>query len=254
MADSILGQVLNVLMEKIGKDLTPEARSHIAPKNFAVSAKKSNTGHKAYPIEDKHHAVVALGLSKMHGDKADIAEVKKDVAAKYPDLVHKEAAVSKALFNITKVAFSVTEKGHKFDADVARMREQQAADTVGLLQKHHVMDPESVMVLKPHYMATAPFNLQSMHELRHANYVAGKHEKGQNAYNPLGGMMTPSPREEGGTVWRYGKIKKDVAAKGKEKDSNMGMGTYGPGSAAPPGMMGGPPPGGSLKPTMQSGM
>lgn len=42
-------------------------------------------------------------------------------------------------------------------------------------------------------------------------------------------------------------VKKKIEAKypdmlkGKEKDSNMGMGTYGPGSSMLPGMIGGPP-------------
>jgi hypothetical protein len=118
--------------------------------DFAVSSKKSNTGKPAYPIPDKKHAISALGFAKMHHDSADLAEVRKDVAAKYPDLVHKAASV---LVAVTKFANDSC-----------------------------------------------------------------------------------------------------VPKKGKEKDSNMGMGTYGPASAAPPGMMGGPPPGAAMKATMQAGM
>jgi hypothetical protein len=114
--------------------------------DFAVSSKKSNTGKPAYPIPDKKHAISALGFAKMHHDKSDLAEVRKDVASKYPDLVHKEARA--AIVAVTKFA-----------------------------------EPK----------------------------------------------------------------------KGKEKDSS-GMGMMGPSSAAPPGMMGGPPPGSAMKATMQAGM
>ena len=72
--------------EKKGEDLTEAARSHIAKKNFAVSAKASNTGKPAYPIPDKAHARAALGFAAMHHDKKDLAEVRKDVARKFPDM------------------------------------------------------------------------------------------------------------------------------------------------------------------------
>lgn len=139
---------------KLGNELTSESRSDVPKKDFAVSAKKSNTGKPAYPIEDRQHAISALGFAKMHHDKADIAEVKKDVAAKYPDLVHKAASV--------------------------------LGPTLNAIYKHAC---DSAM-----------------------------------------------PK------------------KGKEKDGNMGMGTYGPASSPPPGMMGGPAPGHAMKATMSAGM
>lgn len=71
---------------KIASDLTPEARAHIAPKNFALTAKQSDTGKPAYPIQDKAHARSALGLVGMHGDAKEKAEVYKDVARKFPEL------------------------------------------------------------------------------------------------------------------------------------------------------------------------
>jgi hypothetical protein len=79
-------------LDKIARDLTEEAREHIAKKNFAVSAKASNTGKPAYPIPDKVHARSALGFAAMHHDPKDIAEVRKDVAAKFPGMVKKKEA------------------------------------------------------------------------------------------------------------------------------------------------------------------
>jgi hypothetical protein len=77
-------------LEKISSELTPEGRSHVAPKNFAVSSKESNTGKPAYPIPDKAHARSALGFAAMHGDKKDVSEVRKDVEKKFPGMVQKK--------------------------------------------------------------------------------------------------------------------------------------------------------------------
>jgi hypothetical protein len=73
--------------EKISTELTPEARSKLPGKDFAVKAKKSNTGKEAYPIPDQQHAKSALGFAKMHGDAADLAAVRAKVKAKYPDML-----------------------------------------------------------------------------------------------------------------------------------------------------------------------
>lgn len=72
---------------KVAADLTPEARSKLPKKDFAVSAKKSNTGEKAYPIPDRQHARSALGFAKMHGDSADLAAVRAKIKAKFPDML-----------------------------------------------------------------------------------------------------------------------------------------------------------------------
>jgi uncharacterized membrane protein YsdA (DUF1294 family) len=81
-------------LTKIATELTEEAREHIAKKNFAVSAKASNTGKPAYPIPDKAHARAALGFAAMHHDKKDLAEVRKDVEHKFPGMVHEKHAAT----------------------------------------------------------------------------------------------------------------------------------------------------------------
>lgn len=109
----------NQPQEKAASPLTETAREHISKKNFAVAPKASNTGKPAYPIEDKKHARIALGLSKMHGDSKDIAEVKKDVESKYPGMVHDKNKTScmdggsmKSAMVFLKVAFNVGEAVH----------------------------------------------------------------------------------------------------------------------------------------------
>ena len=84
-------------LEKIGHskkeaaELTEAARDKIAPKNFALSAKQSDTGAPKYPIEDKAHAANALARVKQHGTPAEKSEVYKDVAAKFPELAHRSS-------------------------------------------------------------------------------------------------------------------------------------------------------------------
>ena len=85
---SVLTSFFDELLEKIGADLTPEARAKLPTKDFAVKAKKSNTGREAYPMPDAAHARAALGFSKMHGDDADIAAVRKKVEQRFPGMLH----------------------------------------------------------------------------------------------------------------------------------------------------------------------
>ena len=79
--------------EKHAADLTPAARAALPGSDFAVKAKKSNTGHEAYPIPDRQHARSALGFAKMHGDAADLAAVRKKIEAKYPDMLKSGSVV-----------------------------------------------------------------------------------------------------------------------------------------------------------------
>ncbi len=71
---------------KQAAELTEAARDKIAPKNFALSAKQSDTGKPAYPIEDHRHAANALSRVDQFGSSKEKSEVYKDVARKYPDL------------------------------------------------------------------------------------------------------------------------------------------------------------------------
>jgi hypothetical protein len=71
---------------KLASELTEAAREHIKSKNFAISAKQSDTGKPAYPIEDKRHAANALARVKQFGSPSEKAEVYKDVARKYSAL------------------------------------------------------------------------------------------------------------------------------------------------------------------------
>lgn len=88
---------------KVAKELTTEAREHIKSKNFALSAKQSDTGKPAYPIEDKAHAENALSRVGAFGSPKEKAEVYKDVAHKYPDVAAHSSVP--ALHEKAKAAF-----------------------------------------------------------------------------------------------------------------------------------------------------
>ena len=84
--DELLKIAEEGVLGKVAAELNEAARENIAPKNFALSSKQSDTGKPAYPIEDKSHAANALARVRQFGDAHEKAEVYKDVARKYPEL------------------------------------------------------------------------------------------------------------------------------------------------------------------------
>lgn len=89
-----------------------------------------------------------------------------------------------------KLAFSVTREGHKLDATHHRG-----------VQGYH----EKMRDAKKDYADEAPVRDSLLHPAhdyghrmaaRQENYAAKKHEKGENAYNPFGGMLTKTDKEK----------------------------------------------------------
>lgn len=60
--------------------LTTKARKKIKTKNFA------EPGKRAYPIEDRNHAINALARVSQNGSSSEKAQVRAAVKDKYPDL------------------------------------------------------------------------------------------------------------------------------------------------------------------------
>jgi hypothetical protein len=101
---------------------------------------------------------------------------------------------------VEKKAFAVTEKGHAFDAERAKLRGEAGAKEMELSQRHHAMGSAT---RKGNVLNALRFGTMS-HEPRHEEYVEKKHRAGKNAYNPFGGLLTPSKHEKGGTRFLYG--------------------------------------------------
>jgi hypothetical protein len=60
--------------------LTPTARSKLSKSTFAVPEKAPGAG--SYPMNDRHHAVVAIGLAQMHHSK-DLGRIRAKAKAKF---------------------------------------------------------------------------------------------------------------------------------------------------------------------------
>ena len=76
---------------KVGNELTTAARDKIKPKNFAVPAKKSDTGEGKYPIENASHAANALTRVRQNGSPTEKSEVFNAVAKKYPGMAERSS-------------------------------------------------------------------------------------------------------------------------------------------------------------------
>ena len=120
---------------KVASELTEKARAHLAKKDFALTGDQSSTGKPAYPIEDRAHAKAALGLVGMHGTAEQKAEVRKDVSAKYPDMLKASgvmASVAKRLGAAgapSSVVSHLENNAHAYDlAGLATLAAPVAAD------------------------------------------------------------------------------------------------------------------------------
>jgi hypothetical protein len=104
---------------KTSSDLTEAVRARIKPKNFALSAKQSDTGKPAYPIEDRRHAANALARVKQHGDSGERAEVYRDVAKKYPEMAsHSDVPEVKAKVASMRFQVALTKQGFAMPAGI----------------------------------------------------------------------------------------------------------------------------------------
>jgi hypothetical protein len=89
-----------------------------------------------------------------------------------------------------KEAFAVTDEGHEYDAEVHR----RAADALARIQAanekyRNKAKLRGLLSLDP----LSEVNIELAK--RHNAYASKKHERGENAYNPFGGMATPYPEE-----------------------------------------------------------
>lgn len=173
---------------KTAADLTPEARADLPKKDFAVPAKKSNTGERAYPIPDRQHAASALGFAKMHGDSADYARVKAKVLAKYPDMLSKTSSMQVRAFRdeVEKLAAHTPEEAAKFRAAALKHNEYDRLAGEGKLSPEHA--------------EAMRHNVERIHHFK---------EKKKNdsykipdwAHKPNGKPPAPPPRSYGRSSW-----------------------------------------------------
>lgn len=94
--------------------------------------------------------------------------------------------------NLQKLGFSISPEGHAYDAEVAKA--VQGANERALLaaRAYEEEAPHKASLLG---IGAGAAGLPMRVAARNAAYQAAKHEKGQNALNPFGGYLTPTPAE-----------------------------------------------------------
>lgn len=124
------------------------------------------------------------------------------------------------LNRLAKLGFAITQKGHDFDSKLYEMKARHAAERMALGEEFGAQrfggptPPEGSGGALERLVNIARFGSSEAMEgdPRHLEYAAKQHAQGSNAWNPLGGSMTPSSHEQGGTEMMYGRYKKPGAA------------------------------------------
>jgi hypothetical protein len=113
---------------------------------------------------------------------------------------------------VAKTGFAITEKGHKFDAEKYRLMARHDAELAEHSQGYgglpHRGAAKSSLLDKLRFGTIDENGQRPDINARHHEYAAKKHEAGGNAWNPLGGLLTPSSHEEGGTPGLLGELGK----------------------------------------------
>jgi hypothetical protein len=116
---------------------------------------------------------------------------------------------------LEKLAFAVTGEGHKFDAEAYQLMARQAAERAAHEQQYGALPTSGE---KPQIGRGLRFGLAHGDtgrpdvKARHYEYAAKKHQQGKNAWNPFGGILTPSSFEdEGATTGLLSRLGKSKA-------------------------------------------
>lgn len=126
---------------------------------------------------------------------------------------------------LTKVGFSVTEAGHEFDAARAGAKKDYYIQLARALQEQGALPhgtsggktESNLPILRAYRFGSGYPGGHPVTKARHQAYVEKKHREGKNAWNPLGGLLTPLEQEmegtEGGFTYRgLGKLKPEEEA------------------------------------------
>jgi hypothetical protein len=118
-------------------------------------------------------AALGAGTAYLYGDgDENQEEPMKKTAEQLADMV------------LEKCALAITDAGHALDASNARAK--QTAYTQ-MLKNRQQYKADGGMAWAPEY--------QPRNAARHQAYKARQHEQGSNAWNPLGGYLTPTKDE-----------------------------------------------------------
>jgi hypothetical protein len=119
---------------------------------------------------------------------------------------------------MAKQALAVTEEGHDYDARAAEIRQRAAEELMALQEEFGARgyrdEEKGLQVGNIGKALRLAFSGRHPEDARHLAYVAKKHREGSNAWNPFGGMLTPTENEgPGASRMFYGSHRR-----GKEED------------------------------------
>jgi len=145
-----------------------------------------------------------------------------------------DALFAKNLGALAKVGFAVTQKGHEYDAAVNEMKARHGAELQALHDhfsggrfgltdegRRHIADqggaqPSGAVERLVNLIRFGGTGMDNDAMVRHHEYTARKHQEGSNAWNPFGGMLTPSKHEVGGDRRGMGAYKSKAPEMPKE--------------------------------------
>jgi len=131
-------------------------------------------------------------LRKIAEDKSDKEETPEHEAKESTEFQAGEDEEEKEEKKKEKVAFSLSEAGHKLDAAEANAMARAHHEKSKANKEYANENPAKSHFLGGQHMTGTIEQLLG----RHQDYVARKHEDQRNAYNPFGGMATKSRKED----------------------------------------------------------
>lgn len=223
-------------------ELGTATSKHLAPKSPSTQAEKVQSGKANTGLEtndDMQHA--EQPTDPMGNQKTTNAPQSGTEDAAFATPMKTSAALASNMerlgLNQEKVGFAITPEGHKYDAGKARLKARHSAEIMEHSQgyagprlglsdkaKKHIGKPSSLVALAR--FGDIEGGGDPLGDSRHQEYVAKKHEAGGNAWNPLGGMLTPASSEVGGSKMLYGAYntkKGKKGAKAKEKSASASL-------------------------------
>lgn len=172
-----------------------QGKGHAQPPK-SIGLQKAVAGAATQLENTANHHVPGTQTTAMSGGKGKTAEAE-------PSLVQKNVTALAKIAKSNKTAFAVTDSGHAFDAADYGGRAEMHGKRREAREAYHKGEPGLGM-----YHNVAPFVgapgdgmvglpgrvIDALAERHHA-YAAKEHEKGDNAWNPFGGVLTPTERE-----------------------------------------------------------
>src|SRR6267154_1352611 len=211
----------------------------------------------SFPDDNAAQKLHKRSSSELETNEAASSLIKRDMEKNEKpspqELLKKAEAWGREIARMEKQALAVTPEGHAFDAERAKHRKEYFTNRAAHLQEHNALGhidsktgKNPAKILRVLRFMFGEGDLRGA--ARHYSYVEKKHREGKNAWNPMGGELTPLSEEKGakpGFLGTYGKIEKkkeatsfhqvneaSKIAAAMEKRAALGTGMAGIGSMA----------------------